>query len=84
MLESLSGWIGTACIVLCWIPQTMETLRNRQCNVNRGFLLLATIGTLSLTVHSVFLNDVPFIILNTVGSVGSGINLFYSFHSKSP
>ena len=58
----------------------METLRNRYCTVNRGFLLLTTIGALSLTIHSVFLNDMPFIILNSVATVGSGINLFYAFY----
>ncbi len=80
MLEWLSGWIGMACIVLCWIPQTIETVRNRHCTVNRGFLLLTTIGALSLTIHSVFLNDMPFIILNSVATIGSGINLFYAFY----
>lgn len=82
MLEWLTGWIGMACIVLCWIPQTLETLRYRQCKVNRGFLLLTTIGAGLLTVHSVFLQDVPFIILNSVATVGSAINLFFSFYSK--
>ncbi|MFN3345501.1 MAG: hypothetical protein ACK4XY_00770 [Chloroherpetonaceae bacterium] len=82
MLESLSGWIGMACIVLCWIPQTIETLRNRHCPVNRGFLVLTTVGAFLLAIHSVFLQDVPFIILNSVATVGSGINLFYSFYPK--
>ncbi len=79
-LETLSGWIGMACIVLCWIPQTIETLRKRRCTVNRGFLVLTTIGACSLTIHALFLQDVPFIILNSVATVGSGLNLFYSFY----
>ncbi len=83
MLESLSGWIGMACIVLCWIPQTLETLRNRQCHVNRGFLLLTTVGAFSLAIHSVFLQDVPFMILNSVATIGSGINLFYALYPKA-
>lgn len=84
MLESLVGWIGMACIVLCWIPQTIETVRKRQCTVNCGFLLLTTVGALSLTIHSAFLQDVPFIILNSVATIGSGLNLFFSFYPKSP
>ncbi|MGQ9806647.1 MAG: hypothetical protein ACUVRP_11315 [Chlorobiales bacterium] len=84
MLESLVGWIGMSCIVLCWIPQTIETVRKRQCTVNRRFLLLTTICAFSLTIHSVFLHDRPFIILNSVATIGSGINLFFSFYPKSP
>jgi MtN3 and saliva related transmembrane protein len=83
MLELLSGWIGMACIVLCWIPQTLETLRNRQCKVNRAFLLLTTVGACSLAIHAVFLQDLPFIILNGVATIGSGINLFYAFYRKA-
>ncbi len=82
MLESLFGWIGMACIVLCWIPQTLETARQRRCAVNRGFLLLTTIGAFSLAIHAVFLRDIPFIILNSVATLGSGVNLYFSLFPK--
>lgn len=76
--ERLIGWIGTACIVLCWIPQTIETLRRGQCTVNRGFLALTLIGSFSLTIHAILLDDLPFTILNTVASIGAGINLYFT------
>jgi uncharacterized protein with PQ loop repeat len=81
--ERLVGWVGAACIVLCWIPQMIETLRRRQCVVNRGFLALTLIGSLSLTIHAVLLEDLPFTILNTVASIGAGINLYFTIFPSS-
>jgi MtN3 and saliva related transmembrane protein len=82
LFDKLIAWLGMACIVLCWIPQTMETLRAKYCAANKYFLLLTVIGAISLTIHSIVLNDWPFIILNSVAGIGASINLYFSVFGK--
>ncbi|MBC8043183.1 MAG: hypothetical protein IAF08_07035 [Rhizobacter sp.] len=78
--DTFVSTVGLLCIVLCWIPQTMETLKVRRCTVNRSFLILTFVGAVSLTLHSVFISDVPFMILNFCAAVGSSINLYFSIY----
>ena len=49
------GIIGLLALAAGWIPQTVETVKNEQCNINLYFLILNFIGSVSLTIYAIFL-----------------------------
>ncbi len=71
------GIIGLLALAAGWIPQTIETIKNKQCSINFYFLILNLIGSISLTLYAIFLHDAVFTILNSMTTVGALINLFY-------
>lgn len=77
------GIIGLLAIAAGWIPQTIETIRLKRCNINYYFLLLNLIGSVSLTAYALLLHDLVFTILNTMTSFGAVINLFYKIRSAN-
>jgi MtN3 and saliva related transmembrane protein len=79
--ESL-GWLGFALCFACWFPQTVETIRTRDCRLNVRFLLLNLSGCITLILHAVATHDWPFIILNGLCACGAAINLWYARRSR--
>ena len=75
------GIIGLLALATGWIPQTAETIKKKQCNVNLYFLILNLIGSISLTIYAISLNDIIFTILNSMTGFGAIINLFYKARS---
>lgn len=71
------GYVGLVALALCWIPQSWETIRLGRCPVNMGFLILSSIGSLSLAVYAFTLGDPVFSILNILTTLGALINLYY-------
>ncbi|MGB9773823.1 MAG: lipid-A-disaccharide synthase N-terminal domain-containing protein [Bacteroidota bacterium] len=71
------GTIGLIAIAACWIPQTIETVRAKRTDVKLSFLLLYLVGSLSLTVYALLIHDVIFIVLNSIATIESGVNLYY-------
>ncbi|MDX2128422.1 MAG: hypothetical protein SFU91_05240 [Chloroherpetonaceae bacterium] len=83
MTLNIFGWLGMGFIMLCWVPQTIQTFKEGRCSVNRGFLYLTLLGSVSLTIHAISLGDVPFILLNSWATTGSGVNLYFSLFPKN-
>lgn len=73
------GYLGIATLVLSWIPQSIETIKLGRCQVNTTFLVLISLGNVSLAVYALSLGDMIFSVLNILTSFGSGINLYYKF-----
>ncbi len=83
MLIELIGYIGLAGVVICWIPQSVETIRAGRCAVNLIFLILMVVGSVCLTIYAIAKNDVVFSILNSLTTVGALINLYYKLFPRS-
>ena len=73
------GILGLVLIALGWIPETLKIIRTRKNNLNLKFNLLYTLGSLSLTVYAIYLQDTIFIVLNASAFFMSGIGLMYKF-----
>ncbi len=78
----ISGIIGLTALALGWVPQTLQTIREKECRVNTNFLILNFIGSVSLTVYAVYLGDVIFSVLNSMTSIGAVINIFYKLKTN--
>lgn len=75
------GIIGLVALAAGWMPQTVETIRLKKCNVNFYFLILNLIGSISLTTYAFFEHDAVFTVLNSMTTLGAFINLFYKVRS---
>lgn len=76
------GYVGLVALVLCWIPQSVETIRLGRCPVNRSFLILSALGGFSLSIYAFSLGDPVFSILNVLTTVGAFVNLYYKFFPR--
>jgi len=72
------GILGLILIALGWVPQTIQTIKQKKNNLNIKFNLLYTSGSLALLVYSIYIYDVVFILLNGFAFIMSGIGLFYN------
>ncbi len=79
MKEAL-GLIGLIAIVICWIPQTYESVRRGYTTINLYFLLIYFVGSLSLTIYA--FGDFVFFTLNLLAAIGSLINLYFKFFPR--
>jgi lipid-A-disaccharide synthase-like uncharacterized protein len=77
-----AGYVGLAAFALAWVPQSWETIAAGRCEVNRGFLVLAAIGSLSLTIYALQRGDPVFSLLNALTTAGALINLAYSLNPQ--
>jgi lipid-A-disaccharide synthase-like uncharacterized protein len=79
------GYVGLTALVLCWIPQSIETIRLGRCPVNLVFLVLSSLGSLCLALYALSLGNPVFTILNCLTTLGTAINIFYKlFPRESP
>ncbi|MCU0453756.1 MAG: lipid-A-disaccharide synthase N-terminal domain-containing protein [Bacteroidetes bacterium] len=76
------GYIGLTALALCWIPQSVDTLRLGRCDVNLSFLVLSAVGSLSLAIYAVLRSDQVFILVNTLTTAGALLNLFYKIRPR--
>ena len=83
MTFSLIGYLGLILVAICWLPQTIETIRSGRCEVNMLFLMLSAAGSVCLVVYAAERRDIVFAILNTLTAVGAIVNLFYKFRPRS-
>lgn len=75
------GVTGLLALAIGWIPQTVQTIKEKNCSINLFFLILNLIGSISLTIYAVSLHDSVFTILNSMTSLGALINLYYKLNS---
>lgn len=84
MTGPLVGYVGLVAFALAWIPQSYETIQAGHCAANRNFLVLAAIGSLSLTIYALQQGDPVFSTLNALTTAGAAVNLAYSVFPRKP
>jgi MtN3 and saliva related transmembrane protein len=77
------GYFGVAALAACWIPQSIETIRQGKCGVNLLFLILAVIGSFSMMVYALSIDDGVFTILNALTTLGGLLNLYYKLFPRT-
>lgn len=78
------GLVGVVAFALAWIPPSVETIKAGRCDVNVMFLLLATLGSLSLMMYALLQADPVFSIVNALTTIGALVNLFYKLFPRQP
>ncbi|MDO8427975.1 MAG: hypothetical protein Q7S92_02065 [Candidatus Diapherotrites archaeon] len=78
MLEYV-GIAGLLLLLLAWIPETLEVIRLRKTEMEIKFILIYTLGSVFLAVHSFLLKDSIFLILNVLIVFSTLINAYYFF-----
>jgi MtN3 and saliva related transmembrane protein len=73
------GLVGLTALAAGWIPQTFQTIKEKDCKINMYFLILSFVGSVSLMLYAVFLHDVIFSTLNFMTAIGAIINFYYKF-----
>lgn len=81
MLDVL-GYGGFALLAICWIPQTVETIKQGRVAMQKSFLLMYALGSGLLMAQAIGLNSVPLILLNSYTSLASLINLYYGIFPR--
>jgi lipid-A-disaccharide synthase-like uncharacterized protein len=76
------GYAGLTALTLCWIPQSIETIKRGRCPVNLTFLILSSLGSLTLVIYAWSLGDPVFTILNTLTTLGAALNVFYKIFPR--
>jgi lipid-A-disaccharide synthase-like uncharacterized protein len=76
------GYVGLAALALCWIPQSIETIKLGRCNVNSTFLILSAVGSSTLAFYAFSINDTVFTLLNTLTTAGAIINIYYKMFPR--
>lgn len=71
------GYMGLTALTLCWIPQSIETIKRGRCPVNLTFLILSSAGSFTLVLYAWSLGDPVFTILNLLTTLGAALNVFY-------
>lgn len=79
----LMGWAGFGILVAAWIPQTLDTIKKGNTQMNLAFIIMYFTSSLLLTIYSVLTEDQVFTALNALLTLGSGINLYYKFFPRN-
>lgn len=77
------GWAGFGILVAAWFPQTWETIKAGNTQMNIAFIIMYFSSSLMLTIYSVLISDSVFTALNALLTLGSGINLFYKLFPRT-
>lgn len=80
--KTLIGLTGMIILVSSWLPQTIETIKTRNCPLNMKFIILYTFSSFLLTIYSILIKDMVFTLLNFLAFVQSFTNLFIKIKSK--
>jgi len=78
------GYIGLTALVVCWIPQSIDTIKQGVCPVNMTFLVLTAVGSLSLAAYALSLGNPVFSVLNCLTTLGTAINICYKLFPRKP
>ncbi|WP_297438458.1 hypothetical protein [Thermococcus sp.] len=76
------GLIGMILLVSSWVPQTIETVRTRQCPLNLKFIIIYVTAATMLTVYSYVIGDWIFFTLNFLSAFQSAVNLVVKLKEK--
>lgn len=76
------GFLGFFFLAICWIPETIATIKRGNVSIKISFLILYFLGSASLLTQAAGLVNLPLILLNSFTTLTSGINLFYGLKNK--
>ena len=71
------GYVGLIALAICWVPQSIETIKRGRCEINLLFLILYFIGSIGMLMYALSLGDRVFTLLNALTTLGALLNLFY-------
>ncbi len=71
------GYLGMTALAICWLPQSIDTVRQGRCNVTLGFLFLSALGSISLALYAYLRADTVFVLVNILTTAGALLNLYY-------
>ena len=77
------GYIGFIFLAVCWIPQTMKTIRTGKIAMQKSFLLMYSVGAGMLMLQAIGLRNIPLILLNSYTTFASLINLYYGIFPRT-
>jgi lipid-A-disaccharide synthase-like uncharacterized protein len=77
------GYVGIVALAICWFPQSWETAKKGGCEMNLYFLILGSIGNISLVIYAISIGDTVFSVLNVITTFGSLFNLFYKLFPRT-
>jgi MtN3 and saliva related transmembrane protein len=77
------GYTGLTALAVCWIPQSIDTLRNGRCDVNLGFLILSALGSAALALYAVLRQDTVFTLVNILTTSGALLNLYFKLRPRT-
>ena len=78
MATDYIGILGLAFILAGWIWEFAQALRSNKSGVPLSFALLYGAGSLLLTLHSIALGDIVFIILNAAATLVAAANAIFA------
>jgi lipid-A-disaccharide synthase-like uncharacterized protein len=78
------GYVGLTALVVCWIPQSIDTIKQGECPVNLTFLFLTALGSLCLAFYALSLGNPVFTILNCLTTLGTAVNIYYKLFPRKP
>ena len=78
MATDYIGIVGLALILVGWIWEFSQTLRSNKAGVPLSFALLYGAGSFLLTLHSMELGDIVFIILNAAATLIAVANAIFA------
>ncbi|KPU63902.1 membrane protein [Thermococcus sp. EP1] len=81
-MKEAVGLIGMLLLVSSWIPQTLETIKNKKCPLNLEFIMVYVTASTLLTIYSYLIGDIVFLTLNSLAAFQSGINLYIKLRYK--
>ncbi len=76
------GYGGLIFLALCWIPQTIDTIKAGKVSIKKSFLVLYVIGSVLLLLQAIYIDNIPLILLNCFTTASSSINIFYGFYPR--
>jgi MtN3 and saliva related transmembrane protein len=78
------GYVGLTALTVCWIPQSIDTIKQGRCPVNLMFLILSSLGSFILALYALSLGEPVFTILNTLTTLSAALNIFYKVFPREP
>ncbi len=78
-MYELFGVVGGVLIAISWLPQIFKMVKNKSArDISISFLVIVLLGSLFLTIYSIYINDVVFISLNAAATLNTIAVLFLS------
>ncbi|MFA6328769.1 MAG: hypothetical protein WCY41_04955 [Candidatus Micrarchaeia archaeon] len=78
MATDYIGIVGLLLILAGWVWEFLQTLKSNKAGVPLSFALLYGAGSFLLTLHSMALGDIVFIILNGAATVVAAANAVFA------
>jgi lipid-A-disaccharide synthase-like uncharacterized protein len=81
-LLDMLGYGGFLLLAICWIPQTIATIKTGRVEVEKSFLFFYALGASLLMLQAIGLGNKPLILLNAYTAAQSAFNLYYGLFPR--